>query len=187
MSETSDLGAAFLEHYGVKGMKWGVRNQRGAKPELVGLIKEPITRTTKNGDQFTLAPAKANALNKGLARVSKRYRNAYANSSMLTIKDKDGKKIGDAMFNNQGKDELYLNWISIEKSARGRGYASAVMQSAGEHAKSQGKKRMVLEVPGESPDARHIYEAQGFKPTGKVMGHKGDMWGGLTEMEKRLD
>jgi hypothetical protein len=29
MSQTEDLGAEFLEHYGVKGMRWGVRNEPG--------------------------------------------------------------------------------------------------------------------------------------------------------------
>ena len=52
-------------------------------------------------------------------------------------------------------------------------------------AKAEGFKRMALEVPGISPDARHIYEKFGFKEVGKQTGAD-DFWGGLTIMERRF-
>lgn len=174
-----------LEHFGIKGMKWGVRKDKGP-PEIRGPIKEPIVRKTKNGDTFTLSPQPPNWIDKGMSKVSKNWNDKLDNGAHLKITDKDGKKIGDASFWFKGKDDIYLNWIQVNKSARGNGYASAILKSAAEHGKATGRKRMVLEVPGNAPDARHIYEKMGFKPTGVVQGNKHDIWGGLTQYEYRF-
>jgi ribosomal protein S18 acetylase RimI-like enzyme len=175
-----------LEHFGVKGMKWGVRKERARS--LQDVTKgQVIERTTKNGDTFTVSSNPPNKLNRALATISKNYAEAYAKGANLTIRDKGGKKIGDAMFDQKDNGDLYLNWVSIEKSARGRGYATEVMKAAAEHGKAMGAKRMTLEVPGNAPDARHIYEKMGFTLTGVTMGHRNDIWGGLTEMEYRFD
>lgn len=40
-------------------------------------------------------------------------------------------------------------------------------------------------VPGISPDARHIYEKQGFEVVGQIS-DEDDVWGGLTAMKKNL-
>ena len=175
-----------LEHYGVKGMRWGVRKERARNLQDVtkGRVVE---RTLSNGDKFTLSSNPPGKINKALAAVSKNYANSYSKGANLTIRDKDGKSIGNAMFDHKDNGDLYLNWVSIEKSARGRGYATEVMKAAAEHGKAMGAKRMTLEVPGNAPDARHIYTKLGFKDTGKTMGHKNDIWGGLTEMEYRFD
>jgi ribosomal protein S18 acetylase RimI-like enzyme len=176
-----------LEHFGVKGMRWGVRNDDKPARTILGPIKEPIVRTTKNGDQFTLSPSPPSVIDKGLMKLSKGYREKASNSSHLKITDKDGKKIGDANFWYKGKDDIYLNWIQVKSSARGNGYASAILQSAAEHGKQTGRKRMVLEVPGNAPDARHIYEKMGFTATGVKYGNKNDIWGGLTQYEYKFN
>lgn len=176
---------AALEHFGVKGMKWGVRNDKGP-PEIRGPIKEDIVRKTKNGDTFTLSPQPPTWFDKAMSKVSKNWNDKLDNGAHLKITDKDGKKIGDASFWFKGKDDIYLNWIQVKQSARGNGYASAILKSAAEHGKSTGRKRMVLEVPGNAPDARHIYEKMGFKPTGVVQGNKNDIWGGLTQYEYKF-
>ena len=186
MAQTADLGVEFLEHFGVKGMRWGIRKDI-SDLDLRGVVKEPIVRKTKNGDTFTLTPKPTGAIPRQLAKVSRGFAEKTSNSSHLKITDKDGKKIGDASFWFKGKDDIYLNWIQVKGSARGQGYASAVLQAAAEHGKTTGRKRMVLEVPGNAPDARHIYEKMGFKPTGVVQGHPKDVWGGLTQYEYRFD
>lgn len=184
----------FLEHYGIKGMKWGVRQKRDSstgrvpkpRPELVGLGPASITRKTKSGDEITITRNPPNAINKALARVSKKYVEAYNESAFMTIRDSNGKKVGDATVWKKGQEELYLNMIEIKPSARGRGYASAVLKAAEEFGKKEGLKRMTLEVPGNAPDARHIYEGMGFK-AGKQISPSGDIWGGLTEMSYEFD
>lgn len=176
-----------LEHYGTKGMKWGVRKEDTGSSKIRGPIKKPIVRKTQNGDTFTLSPTPPNWFDKSLSKLSKGWRERVDNGSHLKITDKAGKKIGSASFWFKGKDDIYLNWIQVDKSARGQGYASAILKSAAEHGKKTGRKRMVLEVPGNAPDARHIYEKMGFKPTGVTQGSKNDIWGGLTQYEYRFN
>lgn len=168
-------------------MRWGVRKERARKLQSAAESEGVITRTTANGDTFTVRPASTTKLHRRLAFISKNYAEAHSKGANLTIHDARGKSIGDAIFEHKDNGDLYLNWISIEKSARGRGYATEVMKAAGEYGKKKGVKRMTLEVPGNASDARHIYEKMGFKPTGKAIGSKNDLWGGLTEMEYRLD
>lgn len=177
-----------LVHFGTKGMKWGVRKERASN--LEGLMKAgTITRTTKNGDQFTLTQNPPSKLHKALAFASKSYAENFKTGAYLHIKDKNGNKIGEANFWHQDKDTVYLNNIEVKKSARGRGYASEILKAAEDHSRSVGKKKMVLSVPGNSPDARHIYEKMGFEvtrvPTKKEI-EKDLYFGGLTDMEKKL-
>lgn len=176
-----------LEHFGVKGMKWGVRNNKDSKTPLTGLVAKPITRKVGNGDSITLSAHPPNKLIKGLAKISSNYKDSYNKSAYLDITDKDGKKIGSASLWVKNKDELYLNTIEISKSARGKGYATEILKAAGEHGKSMGMKRMILEVPGNAPDARHIYEKMGFTVTRELSPKGSDLWDGLTEMEYKFD
>lgn len=184
-----EVGRDFvLEHFGVKGMKWGVRKSRTPKPALTGYVKKDITRKTKNGDKLVLSARPPTALNKALAKVSSNYRKSYAKSAYLTIHDGSGKRVGNASFWLKDKDDIYLNWIQIDKTQRGKGYATEILKAAAEHGKKTGRKRLVLEVPGNAPDARHIYEKMGFKETRQLTDPKTDhLWGGLTEMEYRFN
>lgn len=96
----------------------------------------------------------------------------------------NGKKIGNAWLEDQG-DNLYVNWIDIKKSERGKGYADSVMGYIVKYADDNGYKTLSLEVPGSSQDARHIYEKHGFKAESPVQSTRDDVWDGLTAMKRR--
>ena len=179
-----------LAHYGVKGMRWGVRKDRpqsaGAarRASLKGLgTSDEIVRTTAAGDTVTMRKNPPNAVTKALATLSEKYTNNYNDGAFFTFKDANGKKIGEANLWKKNDDELYLNWIGIKPSARGRGYATAALKSAEEYGSKNGFKKMTLEVPGNAPDARHIYEKLGFKVLKEVVDPNEPVWGGLTSME----
>lgn len=172
-----------IAHFGVKGMRWGVRNDRPAKTPLTGLGPDRIERRTAKGDLFVLTKDPPNPIIKTLAAISPKYRDAYNRGAYLTISDKNGKKIGDAIIDKRSDDELYLNWLGIKKSERGQGYATEAMKSAAEFGEKAGFKKMTLEVPGNSPDARHIYEKLGFKVVEENLDPEDLIWGGLTSME----
>lgn len=179
-----------LAHFGVKGMRWGIRKDQPPKEKIQSFVTEPITRTTKNGDQFTLTPVNKNdgRFMQAMGRKFPRYRKMIENSAIMDIKDKNGKTIGNAQIWRKSKDELNLVWLDIEQSNRGQGYATAVMMAAKDLGGGHGFKKLTLEVPGISPDARHIYEKQGFKVVKEPNAlQKKDIWGGLTHMEYRYD
>lgn len=171
-----------LLHFGVKGMRWGVRKERSSTPELKGLGPQSITTKTASGDEITMSQDPPSSLVKFIAAHNTKYREEYGKGAFLTIKDKDGKKVGDAIVEKKSKDELYLLWLGIKKTERGKGYATAVMKAAEEFGRKENFKKLTLEVPGNSKDARHIYEKLGFKVT-KESVTTNDIWGGLTEME----
>lgn len=177
-----------LQHFGVKGMRWGVRNERPQKEQIKSLVTETTTRTTSNGDTFTLTPKNPSAVTQFLARHIPRHRKLVESSAMINITDKKGATIGNLQVYAVSKKEMNITWIDIEESQRGRGYAQAVMHSTEEIGRQKGFEKLTLEVPGISPDARHIYEKQGFKVTKEPSKlQKENIWGGLTEMEKKLD
>lgn len=171
-----------LLHYGVKGMKWG---QRKSDSNLIGLGPDTITRTTKSGDTVTLAKAPPTLISKGLAKISKRYVESYNNGAFFDIKNREGKRVGEASVYKKG-DELYLNWIGVNAKHRGQGYATAILTAARDFGQEAGLKRMTLEVPGNSPDARHIYTKLGFQVTEEARSTH-DYWGGLTSMVYEFD
>lgn len=179
-----------LKHHGVKGMRWGVRKSKAPKEKIESFVKDPITRTTKNGDKFTLVPSDKidGRFTQFMARKFSRYRDLVENSAILDIQDKSGNSIGNAQIHRKSKDELNLVWLDIEKSHRGQGYAQAATLAAKDLGREQGFKKLTLEVPGISPDARHIYEKQGFQVTKEPSRlERADVWRGLTEMEYRYD
>lgn len=184
-----EAGDESVEHYGVKGMHWGVRKEQSSKARepLKSLGPDSVSRKTASGETVTLQKIKPNKLSSFLGKVSKKYREGYSKQAALNILDSSGKKIGDAHVQKKNDEELYLNWLGINKSARGKGYATAVMKAGRDFGKQEGFKKMTLEVPGNSPDARHIYEKLGFKVTGQDNSYGTEMWGGLTNMEYNFD
>lgn len=176
----------FIEHFGVKGMKWGVR--KGGTPYVAptGLGPNSVTAKTKSGETITMTKSPPPAIARALSRISPNYKDGVNRFANLTITDSKGKKIGDASVHKESKDELNLVWLGIDKSARGRGYATAAMKTAVKFGQEAGFKKLTLEVPGNAPDARHIYEKLGFKFVKDLPTEDGDIWGGLTVMEHKI-
>lgn len=103
----------------------------------------------------------------------------------LELYDANSNKIGDLQLFHESPTSLNITWLGIKKHDRGKGYAQAAMRMAEDYARKSGMKQLTLEVPGISPDARHIYEKQGFEVVGQIS-DEDDVWGGLTAMKKNL-
>lgn len=104
----------------------------------------------------------------------------------MELYDANSNKIGDLQLFHESPTSLNITWLGINERSRGQGYAQAAMNMAENYARKSGLKQLTLEVPGISPDARHIYEKQGFKAIGKISDDD-DVWGGLTSMRKILE
>jgi len=166
---------AYLMHYGVKGMKWGVRKQRPPAD---------YTARSRNGDLIEMRRSKLGLLGKTLRRVSPKL---AAEQDKTHIYDAyvNGKKVADLTLYKESNTSVNVVWLGVKSTQRGKGYAQAILESSTGRVKAAGFKQMTLEVPGSSPDARHIYEKQGFV-AGKRISSEDDVWGGLTKMKKKL-
>lgn len=195
----------YLEHYGVKGMKWGVRKSEKSSPSgklknYKSKVKDRYNRdqtrelrsvevTSKNGEKVVATEDRSYKLASFLSSLKETsYQDSLDNPSFsITV---NGEKVGESSFSKKKNGEINLVWLGVNPEYRGRGYASSVFDAAVEYGRSEGAKKLTLEVPGNAPDARHIYEKRGFKvtkePTEKEK--KTDIvWGGLTHMALDLE
>lgn len=205
----NDFESNYLMHHGILGQKWGRRNgppypldaseysssekkakiANKTKSEYISkhqISKErtPFKTYTKSGVRIDVKDDKTSAVARFLARHSKNIADEQAKTRNMSIY-LENKKIGDLTLYRESKESMNGVWLGINESERGNGYASAVMDAWIKYAKNNGYKQLTLEVPADSPDARHIYEKKGFI-AGKII-DTGDVWGGsLTEMKMDL-
>lgn len=198
-----------LAHHGILGQKWGVRRfqnedgsltnagkkHRAENPPISGKtlnkdLDDQIILTTKNkdGSDITIEQLKRGKLEKAIANGIKYKENRmkrYLNLAYFDIKV-NGNRVGEMQLNQLSDDEINGVWLGIDDEHRGNGYATASLMKALNYSKQRGYKVFSLEVPGDSPDARHIYEKLGFVAGEKIRDESSDaVWGGLTKM--RLD
>lgn len=174
----------YLSHHGVKGMKWGVRKDIKTSGQN-SASREIIAVKTKTGEELVVSKNPSPALSRFVAKLSPSVRDNLERSDICKIQS-GGKTVGDLQLYRESTDSINVVWVSISKRNEGQGYGSAVMKGVVDYAKKQGLKRVTLEVPAISPNARHIYEKLGFKATGEILGDEDDMWGGLTKMQLDL-
>ena len=172
----------FLAHYGVKGMQWGKR--KGEEPKTKRVTASRSIKL-KDGSKLELAGQKTPLPARLLSTMIPALRRRINASDNFTLKSPTGEKVGDMYLYKKKADELNVVWVEVKEKHQGKGYATGAMRAAIDMAKQDGLKKVTLEVPGHSPDARHIYEKLGFK-AGKQITSSRDMWGGLTEMQLDL-
>ena len=196
-----------LCHHGIKGQKWGVRRFQNKDGSLTPAGEKrygdggPIGQTpkqqtkksnsidgmkvySKHGVEVSLQKQPTSLIAKAMGKISKKSRKYQEKSDFMDVKV-GGKTVGDLQLYREDKKSINVVWVSINEGHEGQGYGKAVMQAVVDHAKKQGLDRVTLEVPGISPNARHIYESLGFESKG-LISDENDSWGGLTAMELKL-
>ena len=134
-------------------------------------------------DNLILKKVKLSLLGKMLGKLIKRIREKQIAFLSYEVFH-NNIKIGIIDLHEESKEELNIVWIEIKSKYSGNGYAQEVLKWVIDFAKKCKYKYLTLEVPGNSPNARHIYNKLGFKETGKY--EYDDYWGGLTWMRKKL-
>jgi predicted GNAT family acetyltransferase len=165
-----------LTHYGILGMKWGIRrfqnkdgtltpagekrygNKEG--PKDIDKRKVLLSAKTKTGAEITLSEDPPSPIAKLLKKIT--AKSSDDTQYDLTIRDSSGKKVGDFSMINVSDEEINFAWIGIKNSQRGKGYAQASIKAAIDFAKKEGKKIITMEDVA-TPDGKHIYNKLGFK------------------------
>ena len=174
-----------LCHHGIKGQKWGVRKYQNKDGSLTAEGRKRYADSiadTKKGVVLRKQPTPL--ISKVVGKLSKSAQKNAARSDFLNI-TVGGKKVGDLQLFKEDPKSLNVVWVSIDTKYEGNGYGQTVMRAVVDHAKKQKLDRVTLEVPGISPNARHIYESIGFKAK-ELISDEDDAWGGLTAMELDL-
>ncbi len=185
------MSKSYISHHGIKGQKWGVQNGPPYPIEKT-LNKQYDEKTvlkrmsSKNKKEVTLEQASRTKFQRFTAKHFNKLLREQMNTKIFDIKV-DDKVVGDLQLYQIDDETVNGVWLGIDENERGKGYASASLKAAIDFAKERGYKKFTLEVPGNSPDARHIYEREGFKALYEVTSKEDDYaWGGLTAMELNL-
>lgn len=181
-----------LYHHGIKGQRWGVRrtqkqlghDRTKSKFDHANEL-DKVVMTTKSGETLSLTRNPTPAFTRFLGRHSKKVQETLRNSDIMRITNKKGENVGELQLYKESPDSINVVWVGVDKKHEGKGYGSATMKAVTEYARQTNCKSVTLEVPGTSPNARHIYEKLGFKAEETPFTDTDDVWGGLTRM--RLD
>lgn len=170
-----------LKHYGVKGMRWGVRKNENKSSDHFNVR----STVSKNGDTITL---KRNSGSKVLQKFSKRYRK-FLNDNYDYDLFLNDKKVGNFSMRQKNNKEMNIVWGEIYDDYRNKGYMTAVMKEGERIAKELGNEKITGELVGNSPgnSIHKLADNQRYIKTGEIK--SSDVmatWGGLTLVEKKL-
>ena len=171
-----------LYHYGVKGMKLGVRHDKVKNEKYK--YKKKYYGKDKYGNTLIYEPDNKPRILGKLIK-GKEYVNLYNAYYSYTIKDIKGKKLGNLSVNEDSNDELNIVWTNTNKKAQNRGIGRQSLKIAEQQAKELGKKKVTAEVVGGNPYINKLVDDMKYVRLEQISSED-DVWGGLTKIEKRI-
>ena len=167
-----------IYHFGVKGMKWGHHKSKVDNSKYKSVISD------KN-EPIKLGETHTPVLGKFLGSIIPGLKKQQDKFSDYELIDQNGNKIGNISTFVTNNNTCNIPWLNVKPKYQGSGYAQSAIRQVLKDCKRKGFKEVTLEVPTHSPDARHIYEKNGFV-AGRQITDSSDVWGGLTEMKLKL-
>lgn len=171
-----------IEHYGVKGMKWGVRRSdeelsrsrkaSGSDSTSKKSLRDQywdespgakMTRVvSKTGEKITVEKQRPPALAVVVGRLTGQ---SPPNSvSSMVIRNSSGKKVGQFQIWLDDPQTVRGEWLTIKKDSQGQGYSRAAIEGLLKAAsKDPNIKTVKAQVPRDAKAAQHIYGSLGFK------------------------
>ena len=168
-----------IRHHGIKGMKWGVRRyqnkdgsltpagkqraaEEAAKQSIFGTAKKYQVKT-REGELITVEPVKPLSTGKKIVNAllgfSEKDEMGRRGDANYTLSNSKGETIGQLSLISKNPKTAYVDWITIGKDQRGKGYATDILNDALSKAKSSGYSKVELNA---LKDARPLYERIGF-------------------------
>jgi hypothetical protein len=129
---------AFLSHYGVKGMKWGIRRDKTKTKAYTGASK-PVKKNSNRGSRAGTRTYDVTKLNnKELSAVVKRMRleQEYANLNKDPQKKKKGSNFATKFLKEEGGKFLKKNALPIAAGLVGGAFGAAMAGNLDEAAKN---------------------------------------------------
>lgn len=168
----------YLMHYGVKGMKWGVRryyNEDGTKADrkqkLSYKINDELEIHELPQNSFKMARAESHftgglndyrlSMNPGLIKID--------NNKNFKIMAGE-RYVGHLILEESGRngDNLKIKWLDIARKEQGKRYASSVMDWVIDDAKNSGYKSVTMAATKKSKVVRDMANRRGFVDTKKA-------------------
>lgn len=170
-----DITKDTLIHWGVKGMKWGIRKDRSSaatSPKAKETYQERYMRESvgaqktsvkaKNGDILSIEKEPLFPLAVAVAKMM--GRKPADNVVTMLIKNPSGEKVGSFQVWDEGSGVVRGEWLAVNSSHQGRGYSEAAIRGLIKAAETKGDyKEARLMVPSDAEPAKHIYSKIGFQ------------------------
>ena len=180
MSNNQNDGSGNLAHFGVLGMKWGVRKNRSTGDYSPGFGSSKTVKF-KNGTKMTIDKQRTPLFGRLMAKMIPKIREDFKTQSSFKFNDSNGKTIGEMMVYKEGNKLVHSS--TFDKSPEGKAIAKAGLRAAEKLAKENGLKTVKADVWPGVDVPRDLYKEAGY--TYKEVSDDG--WGRIGSYEKELE